>query len=416
MKTSTPAPRTIRLFACAAALGATSVAIASARGGEPQAAKPGSAVQFRSQEIAADFGIGYAVATGDVNGDGRTDVVAINATDLVWFEAPTWQKHVILTGQTPRDNVCLALHDIDRDGRLDVALGASWQPTNTSSGGTLHWVKQGAPGAAWELHAIAEEPTLHRIRWADIDGDGNRELVVAPLHGRGTKGPDWEGQGARLLVFTPPANPARDPWPVEVVDDTLHIVHNFLPLNMDDTRPEEILTASREGVSLLHRVTKRTIQADARIKTDVTVSWRRTLIGEGAPGEIKLGRVAGRRMIATVEPWHGKSVVIYAEQPGLWARTVIESEITGGHALGWADFDGDGNDELAVGWRDQKPGVALYTVDREGALKSKAMVDDGGMATEDLVVADLNGDKRPDIIASGRATRNVRIYWNETKR
>ena len=83
------------------------------------------------------------MTTGDVNGDGRTDVVAINATDLVWFEAPTWQKRVILTGATPRDNVCLALHDIDRDGRLDVALGASWQPTNTSSGGTLHWVKAG---------------------------------------------------------------------------------------------------------------------------------------------------------------------------------------------------------------------------------------------------------------------------------
>ena len=106
---------------------------------------------------------------------------------------------------------------------------------------------------------------------------------------------------------------------------------------------------------------------------------------------------------------------IYAEQPGVWARSVIESEITGGHALGWADFDGDGNDELAVGWRDQKPGVAIYAVDRDGALKSKVMIDDGGMATEDLVVADLNGDKQPDIIASGRATRNVKIYWNETR-
>jgi hypothetical protein len=88
--------------------------------------------------------------------------------------------------------------------------------------------------------------------------------------------------------------------------------------------------------------------------------------------------------------------------------------LAGGHALGWADFDGDGNDGLAVGWRDQKPGVAIYTVDRDGTLKSKAMVDDGGMATEDLVVADLNNDKRPDIIASGRATRDVKIYWNES--
>jgi hypothetical protein len=42
------------------------------------------------------------------------------------------------------------------------------------------------------------------------------------------------------------------------------------------------------------------------------------------------------------------------------------------------------------------------------------MVDEGGMAAEDLVIADLNGDKRPDIIASGRATRNVKIYFNET--
>jgi hypothetical protein len=361
-------------------------------------------VTFRAEQIATDFGIGYAVTTGDVNGDGRTDVVAINATDLVWFEAPTWQKRTIISGLTPRDNVCLSLNDVDRDGRVDVTLGASWQPTNTSSGGTLHWVRQGAPGADWELRAIAEEPTLHRIRWADLDGDNARELVVVPLHGRGTKGPDWLGQGARILIFRPPANPARDPWPMEVADETLHIAHNFLPVNMDSDAGDELLVASREGVSLLKRR-----------QTKDKVDWSRTLIGEGAPGEIKLGRVGGRRMIATVEPWHGTSIVVYADQPGLWARTVIESAITGGHALGWADFDGDGNDELAAGWRDKSPGVAVYAVDRSGALKSKTVIDDGGMATEDLVVGDLNGDKRPDIVASGRATRNVKIYWNETR-
>jgi hypothetical protein len=298
--------------------------------------------------------------------------------------------------------VCLAPHDIDRDGRLDVALGASWQPSNTSSGGTLHWVRQGGTPAepTWELLSIAEEPTLHRIRWADVDGNKTPELVVTPLHGRGTKGPEWEGQGARILAFRPPATPRGNAWPMEVVDDTLHILHNFLPVNFDKDPQEELLTASREGVNLLKRSAKGT--------------WTRTLIGEGSPGEIKMGRVGGRRMLATVEPWHGKSIVVYAEQPGMWTRTAIESEIAGGHALGWADFDGDGNDDLAAGWRDGKPGVAIYTVDREGALRSKAMIDEGGMATEDLLVADLNGDKRPDIVASGRATRNVKIYWNET--
>jgi hypothetical protein len=172
---------------------------------------------------------------------------------------------------------------------------------------------------------------------------------------------------------------------------------------MDDDPALEILTASREGVNLLDR--------------DAGGKWTRTLIGEGSPGEIKMGRVSGRRMLATVEPWHGRSIVIYAEaaagQP--WTRTVIESDIAGGHALGWADFDGDGNDELAAGWRDGKPGIAIYQVDRDGALEARTMVDEGGMATEDLAIADLNGDKRPDIMASGRATRNVKIYWNNTR-
>ena len=374
-------------------------------GGARQQPAPASAFQFRAEQIASDFGVGYAVATGDIDADGRTDVVAINGTDLVWFAAPKFDKRVMLAGATPRDNVCIALQDIDRDGRLDVALGASWQPTNTTSGGTLHWVRQGGPAAdaRWELYPIGEEPTLHRIRWADVDGDKRAELVVTPLHGRGTKGPEWEGAGARVLVFRVPANPQQDVWPVEVADESLHILHNFLVTNFDSDPPDELLTASREGVTLLDRGAKGT--------------WSRTLIGEGAPGEIKLGRVGGRRALATVEPWHGKSVVVYVEGQaagGVWARTVIESGIAGGHALGWADFDRDGTDDLAVGWRDGNPGLAVYSVDSNGALRGKVMVDDGGMATEDLAVADLNGDQKPDIVASGRATRNVKIYWNET--
>ncbi len=35
-------------------------------------------------------------------------------------------------------------------------------------------------------------------------------------------------------------------------------------------------------------------------------------------------------------------------------------------------------------------------------------------ACEDLIVGDFNGDKKPDIVASGRATRNIEIYWNES--
>jgi len=359
-------------------------------------------LKFRAQEIATDFGVGYAVVSGDVNGDKQTDVLAISGTELVWFKAPTWEKNVILAaGVTTADNVTLAPHDIDGDGRLDIALGAGWTRRDT---GTLQWVKQNAPGTtpAWEVFPISAEPTLHRIKWADVDGDRKLDLIVAPLHGKGAKGPTWEGPSARLLVFRPPANPKTDPWPMEVAGEVNHIQHNFLSFNADTDPQDELITASKEGLRLWKR--------------GQDSAWTNTIIGEGAPGEVKLGRVGGRRVAATVDPWHGAGVNVYVEKPGAptWSKTTIETALSDGHALGWADFDGDGDDELAVGWRGGKGGVAIYAVDREGALKSKMFVDEGGMACEDLIVGDFNGDKKPDIVASGRSTRNIKIYSNES--
>jgi hypothetical protein len=222
-----------------------------------------------------------------------------------------------------------------------------------------------------------------------VDGDTRPELIVAPLHGRGTKAPDWtDGPGARILVFKIPANPAKDPWRVEVAADSLHIVHNFTVVD------GEIWVASAAGISALSRT------KDGR--------WSKRLIGEGKPGEIKLGRVQGKRHIAAVEPWHGQSVVIYEEQSPVWKRTVIESSLAEAHALGWGDFDGDKSEELVVGWRGRPWGLALYKL--AGGVWTKTAIDDG-VAAEDLAIADLNGDGRPEIIAGGRATQNIRVYW-----
>ena len=39
-------------------------------------------------------------------------------------------------------------------------------------------------------------------------------------------------------------------------------------------------------------------------------------------------------------------------------------------------------------------------------------LDDGGMACEDLATADLNGEGKIDVIAAGRGTKNLKVYWN----
>jgi hypothetical protein len=45
----------------------------------------------------------------------------------------------------------------------------------------------------------------------------------------------------------------------------------------------------------------------------------------------------------------------------------------------------------------------------------RQLVDPAGVAVEDAVAGDLNADGRIEIIAVGRATHNVRIYWNEKR-
>jgi hypothetical protein len=341
-------------------------------------------LSFRAVEIGRDLGVVYAVTTADVNGDGNTDIVVINNTQLLWFENPSWSKHVVAERVTTRDNVAVAPLDIDRDGRMDFALGADWQATNTTSGGSIHWVS-----GAGKVTNIGTEPTVHRIRWLDVDGDKRPELIVAPLHGRGTTGPEWtRGPGARILIYRVPADPASDAWPLEVADESLHILHNFITVG------REIWTASAEGIHAIRRGN------DGK--------WSRRLIGEGRPGEIKLGRANRQRRLATIEPWHGNTLVVYSESATPWARVVIDSGLNQGHGIAWADLDGDGSDEIIAGWRGKPWGLAMYRF--AGGSWTKTMIDDG-VAVEDVATADLDGDGRTEIIAGGRATANLRIYW-----
>jgi hypothetical protein len=70
-----------------------------------------------------------------------------------------WKKHVIMDGLTKKDNVCVAVHDIDGDGRLDLALGAEWMPTNTQTGGSLQWLRQPEdPTKRWEMFPSLPNP------------------------------------------------------------------------------------------------------------------------------------------------------------------------------------------------------------------------------------------------------------------
>jgi hypothetical protein len=373
------------------------------------------------QELDEKLGVGYAVLLADVNGDGKKDIVVVDTNRVLWFENPTWTKHIIISGGTKTDNVCIDAFDIDGDGQIDFALGADWKPFNTQSGGTLQWLKRGkALDEPWQIIPIDTEPTVHRIRFADIDGTGKPALVSAPLMGRGSTGKaNWmDGSPVRTTAYRIPKDPVKDRWVPEVLDESLHVVHNLWPVPRAAGKGQDILCASYEGVSLL---------------SPLAGKWHRTHLGAGnqdnlksnrGSSEIKQGKLkSGKKFLATIEPWHGFQVVVYTEPQAkgqLWDRHVLDAELKWGHGVWTADLDGDGSDELIIGVRDDldqqdhRRGVRLYkALDDKGARWSRHILDNGGVAVEDITAGDLNGDGRIDLVAVGRQTHNIRIYWNE---
>jgi hypothetical protein len=197
-------------------------------------------------------------------------------------------------------------------------------------------------------------------------------------------------------------------------------MHNHWMVDLDGDGKTDVVTASQEGVSLIRRTGGGT--------------FTQQRLGSGAPGpdepqkrgagEIKVGKLKGGiPFIATVEPMHGNAIVVYtrpATGEALWNRHVLDDTLKRGHALWLADVDRDGSDELVVGHSDKGtgeipgPGVFIYDADDgSGSKWTKHVVDNGGIATEDLIVDDLNGDGWPDIVAGGRATLNVKLYVNK---
>lgn len=383
-----------------------------------------SELDFREQELPTQLTVGYAVRLIDMNEDDRLDIVIVDSKRLLWLENPNWDEHIMLeTPSQQHDNVCFAPNDIDGDGRLDFAIGSDWQFGNTESGGMIGWISPGKTvNDLWTYHAIGEEPTTHRMQFVDLDGDGRAELVVAPLKGRDTTGPDFNENGVRLLSYKVPKDPVNGEWKPDVITDELRVMHNFWPVRQGNKT--RLLTASFEGVNALHR------------RDDGT--WGRVQIGTGdqesspnrGASEIKSGELASNRpYIATIEPWHGDKVVVYtmpeAQYDGggqwLWNRQVLDDQLKWGHAVWCANLDNDAAEELIIGVRDDlndehRRGLRIYDPqDESGSSWKRTIVDPGSVAIEDLAAADLNGDGRVDIVAVGRQTHNVKVYWNETK-
>lgn len=373
-------------------------------GTEPAVAPP--PLSFTAHTIDTGLRGGYQTVVADLNKDGRPDVIAVatGLKEIPWYENPgadqaAWTRHVMVSGVNAPINA--AAHDTDGDGIPEVALAAGFATAYERSAGTLSLLRhEGDPAGPWTSTEIDRTPTAHRVRWIDVDGKG-KALVNAPLIGAKAVQPDYR-DSVGIYWYRGPE------WKRQSITDAdSGVIHGLWVTPWDESKNEALLSASFLGV-FAHRFDNG--------------RWTRTRVMEGSPAawprsgasDVAPGRVGNSRYLATIEPWHGNTVAIYRPDGAAWTRMVIDEEVTDGHTLLTADLDGDNTDEVIVGERGGKRSVYIYRAALpRGDTWTREVLDDGGMAGAGCASADLDGDRRPDIVCIGTATANLKWYRND---
>ncbi len=406
------------------------------------------------------------VAVADMNADGCLDIAIDQAEDkgfpVSWYEAPAdpkdgkWVEHVI--GQVDKCH-SLKVADFDNDGDLDVFAAEMPNMAQEAPHPVMLFVNQG-DSLTWTTQILADSGN-YSAQVGDIDNDGDMDIVGLRNHNRAPiemwrnktsdnklsldrwtyiqvdnqrgKWGDWDepkwlryfglamadvtGDGykdifAGRYFYCNPGGDMTGSWQRITFEIN---VDAMLVLDVDGDPFADVIAEALPEVYWLEAQDRRGGSWNARKVGTLPKTGH--VNGQG----YMLGQlVAGGRPEIILACGDGIYYFQVPDQPetGNWPKIQIASE-TMDEGIGVGDIDGDGDIDIAVG---KETGNAHRVVWYENPGNGRGdwtgrIVSETAFAPDRIVIAEVNGDSRLDIVVSEERypgpDPDASLYWLE---
>lgn len=343
---------------------------------------------FRKQVVSSVF-VSEGVATGDVNHDGKTDILAGH----YWYEAPSWQRHLLHADtlnpvkgySTTFLNFCM---DVNNDGWADLIRFD--QP-----GGECVWYENPQNGnTIWKRHMILATAGNETPAFVDVDLDGRKDIICNDIIAKEViwlKSPTGKGDTAwrRYLISS----------------DSLRGTHRYThglgwgDMNADGKNDVIIKDGWWES------------PADI---TQPEWAFHSADLGEDCANMFVLDADLDGDADVISSSAHNYGIWWHERTATSWTTHGISKQFSQSHAMVMTDINGDGHPDLVTGKRyfahngkdpgAHEPAVLYWFEYKPGKTPrwTAHEIDNNSGIGNSFVVTDMNGDGLPDIVTSNK--------------
>ena len=362
-------------------------------------------IRFSEHLIAENYAYAYGIAASDLDRDGDLDLTSADYTphnQLYMFEnlgQGGFRRHLIQKND-PERLERHAIGDIDGDGDQDVVI------VKNLRGHLLWFENSGTPtdGQLWHRHVITTElPDAYDVVLVDLDRDGDPDVAAS----------SWR-LGNQFAWFENDGTPRHGEWEKYMIEQDVSETRTMRAADFDRDGDADLLGTVRRAHAVVWYENR---------TTSGTVSWIKHFVDDkslcpahGNPadmdsdGDIDVVMALGFNFKpGSDDPHASKNIddnqIVWYENSGspaagLWIKHVIGPRFDDAFEAIAGDLDSDGDVDVATtSWRN--PGrVAWFENhgDPRGIWRRHVLKDNWRSANQ-VIIADINGDGRPDIAA-----------------